>query len=648
MLRTKLLQAFAVLVLLIGTLSAFIGIRIINMRVLNEAESQLTQNLSGARAILNAQIAKMADILKLISLKKIVVDTAFELSPEKEHVQDLQNRLIQISRIFELDFLSIVLPDGKVLVRAFPPFNSGDYVLYDPAVTKALAGEAAVGFQVYSRQQLERENEVLPEKAFLSIEETPHARLTQKKEESRGLVMMAAYPIVRGSQVMGAVYGGILLNRNLKLVDMMNNTTFRDELYKGKPLGTTTLFLDDVRIATTVKFPNGNRALGTRVSKEVADRVLDNGDSWLDRAFVVNEWYISAYEPIRDICGKIVGILYVGILEKPFVDLRHSIVMRYAGLMLFGLVLAMVLSFIYAARLANPIHQLVQAARRMERGELSSVSAPSSCKETEELVAAFNRMAMALSEREKKLRDTNESLQQLNRNYMETLGFVSHELKGPAATMMNYVYLLKEQKLGALSEKQIKILGNIDFTLRHMVEMIRHYLNLSRIEKNELSPALTKIDVYEEIIQPLLDSYKMDFDLRKMVVETNVAHNLQVRADINLTREIFENLISNALKYGKDGGRVVLSAKENGAFVQFSVWNEGMGIKPEEKEKMFGKFSRLSTDRMNVYAQKGTGLGLFITRNIIQSHGGAIEVDSKFGEWIEFKFTLPLYKDKSQ
>ncbi len=644
MLRTKLLQAFAVLVLLIGSLSAFIGIRIINMRVLNEAESQLTQNLTGARALLNAHLVRVADILKLVSFKRMVVDTASELSPDKEHIQDLQNRLVQIARVFELDFLTIVSPDGKVLVRAFPPFNNGDYVLYDTAVSKALNGDFAIGFQVYGRQQLERENEALAERAFLAVGETPLARPTQKREEKRGLVMMAAYPIVRGSQVIGAVYGGVLLNRNLKLVDMINNTIFKEELYKDLPVGTTTLFIDDVRIATTVKLKNGNRALGTRVSKDVADKVLDNGESWLGRAFVVNEWYISAYEPIRDISGKIVGMLYVGILEKPFIDLRYSTIMRYAVLMVFGLILALVFSLIYAARLANPIHRLVQAARKMERGEITSVSAVCSCKETEELVSAFNRMAEALNEREKRLKETNESLQQINRNYMETLGFVSHELKGPVATMMNYVYLLKEQKLGALNEKQVKILGNIDFSLRHMIEMIRHYLNLSRIEKNELAPTFTKISVYDEIVQPLIDSYRMDIDLRKMKLEVNIEKNILIKADINMTREVFENIISNAVKYGKDGGKIVVSAAQDGSFAKFSIWNEGVGIREEEKEKIFGKFSRLATDKSNIYAQKGTGLGLFITKNIIHSHGGTIDVDSKYGEWIEFKFTLPLYK----
>ena len=88
--------------------------------------------------------------------------------------------------------------------------------------------------------------------------------------------------------------------------------------HEGRPVGTVTFFLDDVRVATNVMLDAGTRALGTRVSQEVKERVLDQGQRWADRAFVVNDWYISAYEPIVDINGNRVGILYAGYLEAPF------------------------------------------------------------------------------------------------------------------------------------------------------------------------------------------------------------------------------------------------------------------------------------------------------------------------------------------
>jgi two-component system NtrC family sensor kinase len=133
-----------------------------------------------------------------------------------------------------------------------------------------------------------------------------------------GLVLMSAAP-VRGpdGSIVGALYGGILLNRDFRMVDRVWELVFKGERFDGKDVGAVTLFQDDVRIATTVKTAGGERAIGTRVSEEVYQTVLAGGSVWRGRAFVVNDWYISAYEPLRDSAGRVVGMLYVGLLEKP-------------------------------------------------------------------------------------------------------------------------------------------------------------------------------------------------------------------------------------------------------------------------------------------------------------------------------------------
>lgn len=113
------------------------------------------------------------------------------------------------------------------------------------------------------------------------------------------------------------------------LVDKINELVFGNEVYKGKPVGTVTIFQDDIRISTNVLNDKGERAVGTRVSKEVYDRVVIKGISWKDRAFVVTDWYFTTYEPIKDISGNIIGILYVGILEKPYADLKIAFFCRF-------------------------------------------------------------------------------------------------------------------------------------------------------------------------------------------------------------------------------------------------------------------------------------------------------------------------------
>jgi two-component system, NtrC family, sensor kinase len=127
---------------------------------------------------------------------------------------------------------------------------------------------------------------------------------------------------MRSEKVIGVVYGGILLNREKSIVDTIGETVFHNEIYQGRSVGTATIFFQDLRIATSVRREDGERVIGTLASEEVTRRVLAEGEQWIDRAMVVGDWYITAYEPIRDIFDQRVGMLYVGILEAKYADVR--------------------------------------------------------------------------------------------------------------------------------------------------------------------------------------------------------------------------------------------------------------------------------------------------------------------------------------
>lgn len=639
MLRTKLFWAFALVVLFGGIISAVLGIHLIQTRVVAEAQDRVNLDLGSAWEACNVKLDEVQTILKLIATKKLVVDAC---SAKDWENADVRNRLAVIRANFKLDFLTLLDPDGKVVMRAAPPYAKGDFRSADPAILSALQGESIKGIRIFSQSELQLEGDGLAEKALMILEDTRYARPRVKAAESRGLVMMAAIPIREGGQVLGVIYGGVLLNRNHDLVDRIKEIVFRNETYEGKPAGTATVFLDDCRIATTVRLPNGNRALGTRASREVSDRVLDNAAPWVGRAFVVNDWYLTAYDPIRDINGAVVGMLYVGALEKPFTDVGRTLILRYAILLAAALALALLAAYVIAGRLAAPIHRLVEASTLMHQGQRPpAVTARNSCTEVETLVTTFNEMATTLAEREDRLKDTNESLRATNRNYMETLGFVSHELKNPLSTMMNYVYLLKGSFIGPVTDKQQKAIAVLEANTKRLVEMVRHYLNLSRIENGELAPMMGHILLQEDVLQPLLATMEPDLEARHMRVENHLPP-CDLNGDTNMVREVFENMLSNAVKYGRDGTPIVLRATPGEAFIEFAVRNEGEGIPPDKIDKVFQKFTRLNTQTHR--HQKGTGLGLFVTKAIVEAHGGRIAVESHPGEWIEFRFTLPRWQ----
>jgi signal transduction histidine kinase len=123
------------------------------------------------------------------------------------------------------------------------------------------------------------------------------------------------------------------------------------------------------------------------------------------------------------------------------------------------------------------------------------------------------------------------------------------------------------------------------------------------------------------------------------VIKNEIPESLMLNADSNLLRIVYDNLLSNAIKYGREEGMIVLDAHENTHKVTLSVRNDGEGIPPEKMSKLFKKFSRL--DSPEYAGKKGTGLGLYTCKEIIEKHGGEIWADSKMGEWVKFNFTMP-------
>jgi sensor histidine kinase regulating citrate/malate metabolism len=151
------------------------------------------------------------------------------------------------------------------------------------------------------------------------------------------MVLKAAAPIVGDDgSLIGVLYGGHLINQNFELVDEIKATVYQNASYHGKSEGTATIFQGNLRISTNVMDLQGERAIGTQVSSEVHEQVLDRGERWIDRAFVVNVWFITAYEPIKNITGDVIGILYVGMLEQRFTDMQRNTIFMLLGITMAG------------------------------------------------------------------------------------------------------------------------------------------------------------------------------------------------------------------------------------------------------------------------------------------------------------------------
>ena len=268
----------------------------------------------------------------------------------------------------------------------------------------------------------------------------------------------------------------------------MHRMVFEDKLYDAKPVGTVTIFQDDIRIATNVLGDDGEPAIGTRISSVVYDRVVRGGAPWYSRAFVVTDWYLTAYEPIRDVTGRIVGVLYVGLLEAPLRDTIRSYAIVFLIIIAGCTLLAFILTLVLAGSVANPLTHLVKATTGLADGDLT-LRAPDGdrLREIHELTSSFNEMAAKVHQRDARLRSANEELAVLNKRYIDLIGMVSHELKGILSSTMLNACSVRDGYFGALNEAQARALSSVARNLEYFDMTVKNFLNLSRIEKNELS-----------------------------------------------------------------------------------------------------------------------------------------------------------------
>jgi len=573
-----------------------LGVMSVNRSVIREAQARVDHDLR----VVGTHYQRLID-----SLGRRFENRVQGVEPGLENAMRTVRRLRD-----ELDFTILNLCDakGKPVAGGYPRESLKVPIGEDMIIRRALEGNPTWGTVILDPRRLRTEGGAALEEAM---------RVPARGTE-RGTACAAAMFWVLGA-----------------------------DLYDGKPMGTVTLFLGGVRVSTNVLGPDGRRAVGTRVSDEVRERVLKEGEPWRDRAWVVDSWYLSGYDPIRDPEGGIIGMLYVGLLEAPYTAMRARLLVRFLLPVVFVGVGAIALALFIVGRVTRPLSQLGEAAERMAKGDRDHTpEVARTYAEINQLAENFRRMQRAIAERDdrlnaqyRQLAEANEQLQRANRNYMETLGFVTHELKSPLAAMQSMIDLLVSGTLGELPEKAQRPLVRIKRNCEELQDMVKNYLDLSRAERGELEAEKRPIDFVKEVVEPCLAQAQPLFASRNMRVETSHPDTLMVEADAELMRIALANYLSNAAKYGREGGRAKLEADVEGDDVIVSVWNEGAGFTDEDRDRLFKKFSRLRTKETR--DKRGSGLGLFLSKEVLRLHGGEVRAESAPGEWARFSFRFP-------
>jgi len=595
-LRTKLIAGFLAVILVIALSIAGLGTTIIKKNIIGRAQQNIEFNLRTARTSYQDEIDRLAE--------------GFQLIPPDAGLERPRN-------LMNLDFLYRLDREEAL--------SSSDEI-----VLSALAERRGVGgTRIMSEQEIAGLDDVIRLRTVLQIQDTPRARPVHRARLETAMVKQYARPLLdEDGEVTAVLTGGRIINQAYDRVDRFRNMIFGDRTYNGKPQGTVTIFQDDVRIATNVLTREGYRAVGTRVSAEVYEAVVENGRTWHDRAFVVTDWYRTGYEPIRDLYGKVIGILYVGILEEPFSDLARKITMVFLAIVGGTTILALGLSLLLAGHIARPVAEMRAAARLIADGAFNHrVRTETGVSDFDGLAASFNEMTEKLDERETRLTQANLQMEEANRKYIDLIGFVSHELKGILASAIMNTYSIRDGYLGMINFKQRKAIDAIARTLDYLSATVKKFLNLGRIERGELPVNKQPIRLRRDIFEPALDSLTAQIEAKSMRVKNTIASDLTVEADPDLMQVAANNLVGNAIKYGNVNGAISIRSRQSDDRVEIEVYNDSSPIPEHQTGLLFKKFSRL--DNESTRRVKGTGLGLFITRRIIESHGGSIRIEPR-------------------
>ena len=523
--------------------------------------------------------------------------------------------------------ISVLDADGNILTgRVLAP--GGELT---PVITNGNWGQLPIVEEVFASGEERAATEILPaefltqvgleDQAYITLIDTPKAAAEpfDQREGTAGLALTGVSPLIDDQgEVAGAVLAAYMFNNDFTLVDRIKEVAGID---------TVTIFFGDLRVSTNVMTADNQRAVGTRVSQEVYDVVLEDGQDYVGEAFVVNDTYITRYKPLHDHLGQVVGSLYVGALKSTFQALVDAFSNQVLIIAALSMLLAGIIAIPIARIITRPIVDLVEANQLLAQGDMQVRVDAQGTGELAVLGHSFNRMVEELDQTQEEL---------LQKEKLASMGQlaagVAHEINNPLGTILLFSDMMyKEVDEDDPRRDDLKMIINETTRCKSIVADL---LNFSR-QQNVIAQETNIHDLLEQVIEGL--SVQPAFQEVKFVRHfSSVVPPIQ--ADPDQLQQVFINLFNNAAEAMDSEGAITITSRSlDHNWVDIKISDTGAGIPQENLNKVFSPFYTTKAPT------KGTGLGLSITYGIIKMHRGQINVQSQEGKGTTFIITLPTH-----
>ena len=556
-----------------------------------------------------------------------------------------------------------------------------DYIKHLPesSVNALSLGISRTFFQVMTNEDLKNISPAL----------STQVQVVNKEDgsiEKRGLVIRTLIPIFnKEGNLAWIVDSGIILNNSTFLVDRIRDLIYPEGDLASDNYGTVTLFLDDLRVSTNVplhndfanKSLNQGRAIGTSVSPEVKESVIQNGERWVNRAYVYNDWYISAYQPIKDIDDNVIGMLYTGYLEWPLLKQYLQNLVEAGVTILITLLLSTVFVHRGARDLFQPIekihyvvksvqmgkdvrigslgldnsHELASLAQQfdnmLDQLQLRNIEIQRASKDLESKVesrtASLHEKTIELEQYIKLLKQAQDKLIMSEKlaSLGELTAGIAHEINNPTAVILGNAELIKYE-LGddahAISEELDAIMEQID-RIRNITRSLLQYSRQGGIQDEVTWQYINPI-IEESVTLVRTGAHKRDIE-----VEFDFEQPPRVEVNRHHLLQVLVNLQMNGIHAMNSKGKLIIRSRtwyeddiELGAIIEIEDF--GSGMSSEQLSRIFDPFYTTKRD--------GTGLGLSVSQSLLSQTNGDIKVRSSLGEGSVFTVCLPIKSEYSQ